>query len=443
MSHTPHPSAPIPVPETRRARVGWTAVVCGMASYVDGAVLAGWTTILVIYQGAIGLTALDVGLIAGVLTFGVAVGAVVGGRLGDILGRRAVFVATMVVIVLVTVAMMFITSVPVMIVCAAAIGLAVGADLPVATATIAETADDRSRGTLLGLTQIFWFVGSIVPAVLAVAVGDLGRPGATIMLGHVAVVAALVLVARMTIPESAAWRLARAERRAGVRTVRADHAGFRDLLRAPYLAPFIALIVFYGLGMGYYTMYGQFSSYLLVNIAGFTVSQASGLVLFALPAGLLGALLFLKAVRGPRRFLYFTIGAIAMVVATALPVLFGLNLWTIFSGMALMSFFASFCGEAIMKVWTQQSFPTLTRATAQGSIMSAGRIVSALFGVGVPVLAAANLQLLLTVAFGCAVVSGAVAWAVFRTRDAHNEFDTEQQLEDVAPAVPAASPRAL
>lgn len=84
-----------------RAPHPWhVAIVCGMASYIDAAAIVSSGIALVIYQQAIGLTNGQVGILSGLLTFCIAIGAITGGRLGDRLGRRHVFIATMAMVVL-------------------------------------------------------------------------------------------------------------------------------------------------------------------------------------------------------------------------------------------------------------------------------------------------------------------------------------------------------
>src|SRR4051794_5689474 len=76
------------------------AIIAGLASYVDGAALTANGIALVIYQQTIGFTANEIGLLTAVVTFALAIGALVGGRAGDLYGRRKVFIVTMVLIVL-------------------------------------------------------------------------------------------------------------------------------------------------------------------------------------------------------------------------------------------------------------------------------------------------------------------------------------------------------
>ena len=52
--------------------------------------------------------------------------------------------------------------------------------------------------------------------------------------------AIIVLVLRLAMPESPVWLQAREERQRGIHTERAEHASIKDLLKTPYVIPFIA-----------------------------------------------------------------------------------------------------------------------------------------------------------------------------------------------------------
>ena len=61
----------------------YIGVVSGMASYIDSAAIVSNGTALVIYQKTLGITALEIGMLSGLLTLSIAAGAFGGGRLGD------------------------------------------------------------------------------------------------------------------------------------------------------------------------------------------------------------------------------------------------------------------------------------------------------------------------------------------------------------------------
>lgn len=414
---------------TKQPHPWWVGVVSGMASYIDATAIVSFGVAIVIYQAVFGFDAAQVGAASAALTVGIAVGALLGGKLGDQFGRRPVFTVTMLVIAVGAVLLFIGGSFTLVIVGAVLVGLGTGADLPVSLSTISEAADDRNRGRLVSFSQILWLAGAVVGILLGTIVGNLGQVGAQILFAHIGGMAIIVLLLRLTIPESNAWRLAREERRSGGTTVRADRAKVSDLLRAPYLAPLAALAVFYALvNLGYNT-FGQFGPYLLVNAAGTDVSTASALSLAALPISLIGTLWFMKIVDKPRRFTYFVVGAVMSVVGLLVPVVFGFSTPTYLVAVILLIGGGSFAGETIMKVWAQEQFPTLLRTTAQGTVIAVARFVAAGGAAVTPLLVefgASTLFLLLAIVSGIGLL---VAWLVFRTRDRRNEFDMEQRAD--------------
>ncbi|MFG6279019.1 MFS transporter [Microbacterium sp. 5K110] len=412
-------------------RPWWVATVSGMASYIDSAAITGFSTSLVILRAELGLEEWQVGAAAASLTLSIAVGALVGGRLGDRFGRRPVFTVTMMLIIAAAVALILAPSFTVVIAGAVLLGFATGADLPVSLATIAEAATDDNRGRLLGFSNLLWIIGIVANTLLASVVGDWGRLGAQVLFGHIGVVALLVLLGRLTIPESASWTTAREERRAGIATVRADRSRITDLLRAPYAVPFLALMAFYALTGLVANTSGQFGTYILVTYGGATVGQAALIALPMIPIAVLGYLWFMKIADGPRRFLYFQIGAALMIVSKLVVVFAGLNIVTYAVSALLAALGGAFAFEGIMKVWTQEAFPTLLRSTAQGAIISVGRFSAAGLAAVTPLLLQSGVvafYLLLT-AFN--VVGLGIAWAVFRRRTAP-AIDTEASADPEA-----------
>lgn len=410
-------------------RPWWVGIVSGMASYIDAAAIVSFGIAIVIYQIVFGFDAAQVGIASAVLTLGIAVGALFGGKLGDRFGRRPVFSATMIVIAVGAAFLVFGDSFALILVGAALVGLGTGADLPVSLSTISEAATDANRGRILAFSNILWLAGIVVSILLGTALGNLGRFGAQIIFAHIGVMALLVLVGRFTIPESTNWIAARDERRSGVETVRADRAKVRDLLRTPYLVPLLALIAFYALVNLSFNTFGQFGPYLLVSAAGLDVSTASSIGLIALPIGAVTLLIFMRFADRPVRFALFVAGAIVAVLGSLVPVVFGFSAVTYIVALMMMAVGASFAGEAIMKIWTQEQFPTLLRTTAQGTIISVARFAAAGGAAITPLVASAGTGIL----FGALAVVNAVglliAFLVFRTRDRRNEFHSETRAD--------------
>ena len=424
---------PQPADTPRRVHPWWVGTVAGMASYIDAAAITSVSTALVILQRSMGLSDLQVGAAAGVEAASIALGAAVGGRLGDRFGRRPVFTLAMVMIVAGMLVIAFAPGYGLLVTGLVVVGLAVGADLPVSLATIAEAADDDNRGRLMGFTNLLWICGIVGNGVLAFAFGDSGRAGTRILFLHVVVVAAVVLVLRLTLPESARWLAARADRARGVHTVRAERASVRDLLRAPYAVPFVALVAFASLTNLVGNTFGQFSTYLLVTYGGESVSIAALVPLPALPVVVLGMLWFMRIADRPIRFRYFQVGALFFVAGPVINAVFGVSAVPTAVALVLNAVGVAFSFEGIARVWTQEQFPTLLRSTATGAVMAIARIGAAVLAVVTPTFVAtigvpgffAALAVLAAVGLG-------TAWVVFRDRDRVDELAAEDRADGAA-----------
>lgn len=404
----------------------WVAIVCGMASYIDAAAIVSSGTALVLYQQSIGVTGGQIGVLSAALTLSIAIGALTGGRLGDRYGRRTVFIVTMAMVALGCLLLILAPGFAGLFAGTVLLGLGSGADLPVSLATISEAASSSNRGKLLGFSQIFWFGGILATNALSAIIGGMGQLGGQILFGHVGVVALAVLALRVSIPESTTWSEANTERAAGVDTVRAQRTGIKDVLgKKIFLVPFIALLVFYTLTNIGANTGGQFGTYIAVNVVGLSVQIHSLIGIVGMPLGMLWGLWFMRIVDGPRRMPYYVFGAICLVVSYFLPVLLGFSIpvWLVMQ--VLNGLGAAFAFEAIMKVWSQESFPTLLRSSVQGSIIAVARVVAA--GVALVTPALATTPKLLYGFITAVVLIGLIAgWLGFRN-SRFNAFDVEDK----------------
>jgi inositol transporter-like SP family MFS transporter len=105
--------------------------------------------------------------------------------------------------------------------------------------------------------------------------------------------------------------------------------------------------------------------------------------------------------------------------------------YTLLNGMG-----GAFAFEGIMKVWTQESFPTMIRSTAQGTILAVARFAAALLASVTPMLINNGPQALFA-GLGTVVTIGVlIAWFVFH-KAPRNQFssDVEAIPSDTASAV--------
>lgn len=421
----------------------WVGFVCGMATFVDAAATTGIAVALVLFQsfvpGTPGLTTDQVGLLTGVLTAGVAIGSLVGGRLADRYGRRRIFLVTMTLIVLGSITPFIGVSFELLLPGIALIGLGVGADLPAALASISEAATDRNRGKILVFSNLLGGFGILLAVLIGIFFGYLGDVGGRIMFAAFGGVGLVVLALRLTIPESADWLAARNERRTGVQTVRAERGRIRDFGRPQYRRPFVTLLVYYTLASIAISVAGSFGTFVAVNVAGIPVNEYQTWTLLAMPAAILGAVWFMAVADTRFRMSYYVAGAIAVVVANLVPVVFGFTLPALVVSVVVTTFAGAFCFETIMKVWTQESFPTMLRSTAQGTVYAVARFATAAFNVVTPALLLLNPSAVYVAVSVVAAGGFLIGWIGFR-RGVTNAFDVESEMLSASgPDKPAAT----
>ncbi|WP_127842943.1 MFS transporter [Actinomyces wuliandei] len=410
----------------------WVGIVSGMASYIDACTIVSAGIAFAIYQMALGLSDQQVGVLSGVLTFSIALGALSGGWLGDRFGRKHVFSVTMVMIVVGAALLVVAPGFNLLLVGTVLAGLGAGADLPVSLATIAESATDDNRGKIILLSNILW-TGGIIGAITASSVvGNWGRTGAQVMFAHVGVVATVTLLGRLSLPESTTWLEARAERRAGQATVRAQRSSLTSLLTGPYAKPFYALIIFYSLINIPANTGGQFTTWIAVNLADVDVALNSRIALLTMPVTVLLAIWSMRIIDTPRRMPFFYAGAALFLTSLLIYPVLGFSLATLVAYQLVNMAGSAFAFEGIMKVWANECFPTLLRTTAQGTVIAVARVVAALAASVTPVLLRSEPRLFYLGLLGVAATGYAVAvWAFHGPQ--RNEFAVEAYAEaDVA-----------
>jgi inositol transporter-like SP family MFS transporter len=386
--------------QTRRA--WWITIVVGMASFLDAAAIVATGTALVLLQDEFALSAEAIGQLSALLTVMIAIGAVVGGNLGDRFGRRRVFTITLVIYALG--ALVLATAIAPAMLYAGLIllGFACGADLPVSIAMIGESAPEGQRGKFVSFTHILWVGGVLAVQAMGVFVGDLGAAGGRILYGVLFVISIIVIILRARLPESAEWQQANETRstaisQAAQHEVKAAAVGpVRALLTSRYKVPLIAVGLYFAISNIAANTNGQFNTFLWVNVADSTVSLASAVSLGQTILGIGVLWVVTRIVDTKYRMVGFGIGAMFIVAAAAIPALFGVSVPTLVALAILSAFGMNLAGEPIFKVWAQELFPTLHRGTAQGLMIGFTRLVAAAAALATPALAVAGPQILFT-----------------------------------------------
>jgi inositol transporter-like SP family MFS transporter len=419
------------VPVSRQA---WkVAILAGMASYLDaGAIVTNGATI-VLYKDQFGLGAGTIGILSALLTLLFAVGALVGGRLGDRFGRRKVFTVTMIGLAVGIGLMAGAQNVAMLYAATIIVGFSIGADLPVSMAMINEEAPPGAKARLVAFSHVLWMLAIGVVFALQALVGDLGVLGGRIMWLHLLVVAVTVLVLRSTMPESKEWTAARVRAEKGeledVEGHRLDAGS--ELMRRPFVFPLIALGLFYGVVNLSANTGGQFATLLYTELAGVSVSTAGALSLAVLGISFASALMFMRIIERPNRMAFFLVGGILYILAQALPLIFGVSVWTLVAWQALGGIGGAFAGEPMWKIWSQELFPTLLRSSAQGATTFFTRVLAAAVALWTPLLIEVGPPLLFAFLTVCVAFTTAVGW--FWIRRMPKGQEVEDALESGVP----------
>src|SRR5918994_4192327 len=138
----------------------WT-ILAAMASYIDAGSIVALAAGLALWQQYLGMSSTTVGLLAalGPNAFGAAIGALIGGRLGDLFGRKRIYQYDLLVYAFGTLLIVFSVNLPMLLLGTFIVGVAVGADVPTSLALIGEFSPSKARGKLMGLSQVAWSLG--------------------------------------------------------------------------------------------------------------------------------------------------------------------------------------------------------------------------------------------------------------------------------------------
>lgn len=375
-------------------------LACSGGPFLDGYLLSIVGVALAGAQSELGLSASTLGLAGAGSLIGLFFGSLVFGPITDRIGRRVMYTADLLVMILASAACVFIGTGWQLIALRFIIGIAVGADYPIATSLLTEWIPKKSRGAIIGLLSVVWLAGAVVAYLVGFVMTSRYGPEAwRWMLASGAVFGVVVLLLRMGAHESPRWLIAKGrveEAREHVaevlgREVSTDEIlalaaeevpqrkeRFTDLLRGDHLRR----VVFCGL---FWTCFAlpQFALFtygpIILSHMGFgDNSAAETLGQIVLSMGfLLGALPGMRWVetRGRRPLIMgsFLFGAIAL-----LP----LGLWPDAPGWFVMLFFFLFtlingAGNILVFIYPNELFPTQIRASAVGLATAISRIGAA------------------------------------------------------------------
>lgn len=371
------------------------AVAAGIGSMLGSGIIVGLSATITVWQKGLGLDAGQVGVLSGVMTFAIAFGSLFGGRLADKIGRVLVFNWINLLYAIGAAICVFAPNFTMLLIGLVIAGLASGADLPISMTIVSHDApNDKVAAQLVSTTQVFWQVGVFISFICAFLVSTMqGATGGRVVFAILAVFAVVAWLWRVLPPtfrrfhEEADAR----DAAAGVASTCGEKVSVTKMLFAGtanskmLLGFFLAITIFYCGWNLLANTWGQFQTYMFVQ-ANASQSLATGLGIILNFITLALNIAFASIAGGKYRNKLFFVGMAITIVAMVCLAMGGTNLWVIVGATALMNFGSPFAGEAMYKVWTQESFPIEIRASVQGFINGFSRLLCGLFALATPML---------------------------------------------------------
>ncbi|ENJ6137772.1 MFS transporter [Bacillus anthracis] len=366
------------------AGLGWLfdAMDVGMLSFVMVALQKDW-----------GLSTQEMGWIGSINSIGMAVGALVFGILSDKIGRKSVFIITLLLFSIGSGLTALTTTLAMFLVLRFLIGMGLGGELPVASTLVSESVEAHERGKIVVLLESFWAGGWLIAALISYFV--IPKYGWEVAMILSAIPALYALYLRWNLPDSP--RFQKVEKRPSV------IENIKSVWSGEYRKATIMLwILWFSVVFSYYGMFLWLPSVMVLK--GFSLIKSFQYVLIMTLAQLPGyftAAWFIE--RLGRKFVLVTylIGtacsAYLFGVAESLTVL-------IVAGM-LLSFFNLGAWGALY-AYTPEQYPTVIRGTGAGMAAAFGRIGGILgpLLVGYLVALQASLSLIFTIFCGSILI---------------------------------------
>lgn len=336
------------------AGMGWMfdAMDVGMLSFIIAALKVDWN-----------LSTEQMGWIGSVNSIGMAVGAFLFGIMADRVGRKNVFILTLLLFSLGSGAAAFASSFMLFLVLRFFIGMGLGGELPVASTLVSESVPAEKRGRVVVLLESFWAGGWLVAAVISYFV--IPKYGWQIALLISALPALYALYLRLGLPDSPRFAAVKDKQKVSV------FAGVAKLWSKEHAKQTTMLwILWFMVVFSYYGMFLWLPSVMVMK--GFTLIKSFEYILIMTLAQLPGyftAAWFIE--KFGRKFVL-----VVYLVGTAISAyLFGTAetaAMLMISGI-LLSFFNLGAWGALY-AYTPEHYPTAIRGTGSGMAASFGRI---------------------------------------------------------------------
>lgn len=326
------------------------------------------------------------GLLGVASLVGLFFGASIGGWLTDLLGRKRMFIIDIAAIGILSIISAFVASPLQLFIVRFLIGLAVGADYPIATSMIAEFTPRRYRAISMGFIAAMWYIGANASYIVGYFLLDLDG-GWRWMLASSIIPCLIILIGRWSIPESPRWLMSkgRTDEAEGImesifhtpvqlEDETAEKTDVRTLLRRTYLKRIIFVgVIWLCQAIPMYAVY----TYGPQIISGFGFGAGRQALIGEIIIGtffMIGTIpaMFLAEYWGRRPLIIWSF----VIMTASLAVLGVIPAPSLFVVVACFAIYAIASGGPgnLQWLYPNELFPTSVRATAMGAAMALSRI---------------------------------------------------------------------
>lgn len=327
------------------------AMDVGILSFVIAALAVEWN-----------LTPGQMGWIGSVNSIGMAVGALVFGVFADKVGRKKIFMITLLMFSIASGLSALTTTFLAFLILRFFVGMGLGGELPVASTLVSESVEAKERGRVVVLLESFWAAGWLASALIAYFI--IPDYGWRIALLITALPAFYAIYLRIKLPDSPQYTSKKTESRSILQNI-------KEVWSKKYARRTLMLwIVWFTVVFSYYGMFLWLPSVMVIK--GFTLIKSFEYVLIMTLAQLPGYFSAAWLIeRAGRKFVLVTYlfgtAASAFVFGSAES-----TTLLLISGMFLSFFNLGAWGA--LYAYSPEQYPTAIRATGSGMAASVGRI---------------------------------------------------------------------
>jgi len=373
------------------AGLGWMfdALDVGILSFVIAALQKDWN-----------LSTAQMGWIGSMNSIGMAVGAFVFGLMADRVGRKNVFIITLLLFSVGSGLSAFVTSLTLFLILRFFIGMGLGGELPVASTLVSESVPAHERGKVVVLLESFWAGGWLLAALISYfVIPSFGWQAALIL---TAIPAFYALYLRLNLPDSPSFQ--------AMNVSKQKESSVKKIVRVwtkPYAKQTTMLwILWFCVVFSYYGMFLWLPSVMIMK--GFSLIQSFQYVLIMTLAQLPGYFVAAYLIeRTGRKFVLVT-----FLIGTAVSAYFFGNAETLpllLTSGIFLSFFNLGAWGALY-AYSPEHYPTEIRGTGTGLAAAFGRVGGILGPLLVGYLVTAKVSLdTIFLIFAVAIIIGALA----------------------------------